>query len=414
MARSNRNTRIGINVCLDNVKLIQLERCEKGFKVKASARFELPQQFETLGDDYQDAFCDLLPHALGSNGFAGRQGVATLPSDIVDVRTLTLPGSGEDIQKMLRWEAESYLTYDISEAVVDYVVLGETTAGKERHAEVLVASARKKTVERFVRMTKRAGVAVDAVEVVPTALCRLMGCWRDYDGKVNSGTVEQSRDSDCHLSPAHLSPVYGSTPLAAVDIGRTTTTAIVVAGNELRLSRQILQGGSRLTKLIAHGLEMSLENAEALKHEHGLGIPARLGGNAQVPLQSASGSDPLLGSSPGGAVVISQEKIATVIRDLTRPAVEQLAQEAQKFLRYFAMQAHGDSIKRLMLTGGGALLQGLDVFLAQQLGLEVDVLPGLSRFFGSDPTDGDSPAFAVAAGLALSEYRPADGQGGTG
>jgi len=314
--------------------------------------------------------------------------VATLPSDIVDVRTLTLPGSGEDIEKMLRWEAESYLTYDISEAVVDHVVLGETTAGKERHAEVLVASARKKTVENFMRMTKRAGLAVDAVEVAPTALCRLMGCSADYDG---------------------------STPLAAVDIGRTTTTAIVVKGNELRLSRQILQGGSRLTKLIAQGLEMSLENAEALKHEHGLGI------NAQVPLQSAIANDPRclpacggLESSPGGTVVISQEKIATVIRDLTSPAVEQLAQEAQKFLRYFAMQPRGDSVKRVILTGGGALLKGLDGFLAQQLGLEVDVLQGLSHLFGSEPTDGDSPAFAVAAGLALRQCLPDRRNGGTG
>ena len=381
MARSNRNTRIGINVCLDNVKLIQLERSEKGFKVKATARFELPQQSETLGDDYQDTFCDLLPRALQSNGFAGRQAVATLPSDIVDVRTLTLPGSGEDMQKMLRWEAESYLTYDISEAVVDHVVLGETTTGKERHAEVLVASARKETVEKFMRMTRRAGLVVDAIEIVPTALCRLMGCCPDYDG---------------------------STPLAAVDIGRTTTTAIVVKGNELRLSRQILQGGSRLTKLIAQGLEMSVEDAEALKHEHGLGI------NAQAPPQISIGNDPMLESSPGGAVVISQEKIASVMRDLTRPAVEQLAQEAQKFLRYFTMQAHGASIKRVMLTGGGALLKGLDVFLAQQLGLEVVVLAGISRFFGSEPTEDESPNFAVAAGLALRECQPDRRNGGTG
>ena len=372
MSRSNGTTAIGLDLCENGAKLVQLERRGNGYATSAVASFELPQQCETLEGDYQAALAHQLQQARASGRFRGRRAVATLPPNVVDTRTLTLPGQNAEMQKVLRWEAESYLSYDIAEAVIDFVVLGEVKAGEERRIEVLVASARRDSVERLLRAAKQGGLDVEAVEIVPTALCRLL-CRRP------------SPDGTPHAQ-------------AVVDVGRTTTTAVVVNAGELRLSRQILQGGERLTRLIAKGLEMGHDDAERLKQEHGLSLEAPRPGAAQDPDGAEA---PQQVSSPGQTIVITRERIAAIIRDLVRPAADQFADEIQKLLRYFAMQSKGESVQKLVLTGGGSLMNGLDLFLQQRLGVNVEVVRSVSGFLGEPASPNDPPAFAVAAGLAL-------------
>ena len=376
MSKSNSYSRIGIDFADSSVKLLQLERADGAFSVSASARIDLPENTELLGEEYCDTIQKAIEAELSSGKFRGRKAVATIPADLADVRTVTiLPGNGEETEKKLRWEAESYLSYNIDEAVIDHVVLGQARSDSESRTEVMVAAARKESVENLLAMTSRAGLALRAMEVVPCALGRL----------INNSTLG----------------AQGHTALAMVDIGLSSSTVIILHKGDIRITRQIPHGGSQLTRLIAAGLEMNLRDAEALKRAHGMGLRYD---DSVIPLDDGS-----LGAAPGpsaqaGTTVIPEQRIGEVIRDLVRPAGDQFAEEIQKLLRYFAMQSDGDSVARMVLSGGGGYLKHLDLFLQEQLELPVATMETVSSFLGGQATAEDSAAFAVAAGLALRDF----------
>lgn len=348
---------IGIDLQANAAKMVQLHFGPQGASVTGCKSVTFEEGLAQIVDQKPGRITHTLKQAIASGGFSGRRAVVTLPAAKVDVRTLTLAGSEDDLEKMLRWEAESYLHYDVSDASIDHAKLGEVTVGNEKRSEVMVASANKTYIRELLDLMAGAGLLVEAVDIVPMALWRL-----------GSRFGEELQ-----------------TPVSMIDIGRTSSVATILNTGELRLTRTIARGGEELTARIMQSLDVARDEAELLKKEYGTGVP----GNA-----ARFGSQDEL---------VTKTEVAGTIHEILRCDLEDMAEELQKLFRYFSTQNKGMSVGRGYLCGGGSRLKGLDAFFTERIGVTIEQLPALDVVLKTGSTNGDEtgPEYAVAAGLAL-------------
>jgi len=348
---------IGIDLQAASCKLLQMHSSGGETGIAALASVEFSGNILNLEEGQPDGLVHALKTALKENGFHGSTAVMTVPQQKIDVRTLTLPGPEVDLEKVLRWEAEAYLHYDINSACMDYTKVGEITAGSEKRMEVLVAAINRDYLQAVLHWLSAAGIEVAVVDVVPMALARLGTCPRLQ---------------------------YETESLGMLDIGRSTTTAAVLNKGELRLTRNINRGGDELTARICDSLEIANDEAELLKREYGTGLPGRHNLYSEQEL-------------------LTRTEIAGTIHEILRHDLEEMAAEVQKLYRYFSTQCKGATAQKGYLCGGGGRMSGLDEFLSQHTGLAFEKLPPLNELFAwkTDTAIEAGPEFAVSAGLAL-------------
>lgn len=327
-------------------------------ELHATASLPLPIPNNGNSEAERETFVRQLKKSMAIAHFGPRRAIIALPSLDVHMRPLTLPVDEHDLAKRVRWEAESYIEGPIDNAVIDHVVLGEATTAGERRLEVLAISADKQKVLTALDLLSRAGLTIDIVDIIPLALCRA-------------------------LHATHANP---DSAAAAIDIGARITTAVIIMNNELRMARPIAIGGNALTEAIQTALEISPEEAEILKCQHGIGSVR--GENGQ-PEPSAGGDEP--------------NKIARIVHDILREHLDRLADELEKLFRYFSAQHRGRTVERIYLLGGGGALKHLDELLASRLNTQVTVGEPLAQITGNQAElkHGTDSSYAVAAGLAL-------------
>jgi rod shape-determining protein MreB len=164
-------------------------------------------------------------------------------------------------------------------------------------------------------------------------------------------------------------PVTEPTGSMVVDIGGGTTEVAVLSLGGLVYTRSVRVGGDKMdTCIIAwlrryHNLLIGDVTAERIKKEVGTAVPPADGVGQSV---SVKGRD--LVSGIPKEVTITQ---ADIEKSLVEP-VTSIADTVKEVLENTPPELAADiADKGIMLTGGGALLHGLDVALHQRTGLPI-------------------------------------------
>ncbi len=164
--------------------------------------------------------------------------------------------------------------------------------------------------------------------------------------------------------------------VALIDIGASVMKTNVVRNGASIFARDVPFGGHNYTQAIAQRLNIPFEKAEAAKHGEDVGITW----DDLVPALEA------------------------VSRDLSL--------EVQRTFDYFASTADSERIARIVLSGGCALLAGIDEFLSSSWGVPVEIARPLEHIesepgeFSPEELQQAGPLLAVAVGLGL--RRPGD------
>ena len=152
-----------------------------------------------------------------------------------------------------------------------------------------------------------------------------------------------------------------------VDIGGGTTEIAVVALNGIVVDESIRVGGNELDEAVVqyfkkhHNLLIGQRTAERIKCE--IGSATKLDPELEL---SVKGRD-LVTGVPKTRVVTSED-----VREALRPAVNQIAAAVVRALERTPPELGGDVLERgIMLTGGGAMLKGLDEYLRERTELPV-------------------------------------------
>lgn len=256
----------------------------------------------------------------------------------------------EDVDSAVRFQSEEVIPFPPDKTILSAQILSDNTAPDgTKTRRVLVAAAHRDLVEGVVNAAENAGLVVEGVDLVSSALVRALG------------------------DPS----VAAERPEAIVSIGAGLTVVVVHQGGRPQFVRTIGTGGNAATAAVAAALDLPLVDAE--------GIKRRLGEvSAQV-------------TSAEGAV---------------QPAIAELVGEIRNSVQYFATLPGRAPIARVLLTGGGARLRGLVKELRAQVRIPVEHVSPLERLDLSridlDPEQAASiePVLATPIGLALPEPNP--------
>lgn len=154
-----------------------------------------------------------------------------------------------------------------------------------------------------------------------------------------------------------------------VDIGGGTTEIAVIALNGIVIDESIRTGGNELDAAVVqyfkkhHNLLIGSRTAERIKCE--IGSATKLDPELELTVK---GRD-LVTGVPKTRVVSSED-----VREALRPSVNQIASAVVRALESTPPELGGDVLERgIMLTGGGAMLKGLDEYLRERTELPVFV-----------------------------------------
>lgn len=206
--------------------------------------------------------------------------------------------------------------------------------------EVLIAAVSNKYAESRLDMLEGIGLNVIALEPDGIALCR-------------------------SLLPQGSAGAY-----MILDIGDKATDLIISYGGNPRLVRSIPTGGSTFVKTAMQNLNVDEKQANQFVYKFGL----------------------------------NQDKLEGQVFRALQGMVDGLVSEIQKSVKYFTTRYSGVNLEKIVVSGGASVLPGFPLYLANQLGIQIEI--GNSWLNVSYPQSKHndlialSNHFGVAVGLA--------------
>jgi type IV pilus assembly protein PilM len=291
-----------------------------------------------------------------AGGFKSRSVRLAIASPRVIVRPVDMPHLSEaDTRAALRLQLGDYIPMPPEATLFDFQDLngGAPEPGRER--QVLLAAAPRDAVQPLVEAVRQAGLRAGHIDVAAASLARMLAESAPDDSPARSGTE------------------------AIVSIGAGTIVVVVARRGELVFARTISNGAaSHLTERIATELAIQPAEAERLKRRLPSGTPA---------------------------------DVADRVLVITDPFVTELTEEIGDSLDYFASQPGGQPVDAITVTGGAALVVGLEERLERRMGVSVRFADPFRRLAmaatGVDSAEASSlaPSMAVAVGTALGAER---------
>ncbi len=373
-------SRIGLDIGSEAVKMVQFGRSRAGLTLIEAALRSLPPG-PASGERNQDKeIVEALSQMIDKGAFKGREVVSTVSRSEVDIRPLLITASSaEDVEKAVRWEAEAFLPYPISEAVIDYIPIDEPRDKDDKGARVLLVAVHRELIVKHLDLLKRAGLKCSVVDAAPVALTRVL-------------KAQQPEDSF-------------RTPFIVLEMGASSSMATVIADGVPAMSWGMQFGGREITKAIMRQLNLSFSKAESIKIRYGIIT------DEVKALPPAPGEDAPDVEAKEGSVRPEAMEITGVLMDIVLPAMERLESELKKLLTYCAAEIRGARVEKLILFGGGSQMKNLDRYLAMITDMEVVIGDSLAFIEGEKagkvpvPQEGErSAVYGVAAGLALRDF----------
>lgn len=278
------------------------------------------------------------------------------------VRQVELPAMDEsELRGALTLQAGEFIPLPPEATQLDFRVLESFTSDEgEAMVRVLIAAVHRESVEQLLTAVRAAGLQASAVDLVPFALVRSLGLGAPLLGA-----------PDAPEAPGGVGGPAASAE-AIVSVGAGVTVVVVHEVGVPRFVRIVDTGGDDLTAAVAQALGLSFEEAEAQKRQLGAGVEGRA--DASAALEAS-------------------------LRDLTA--------EIRGSLDFYTSQSEARPLSRVLVTGGGALVEGFTQGLADVLDAPVEWAQPRDRLFigdigfSPDEIEALDPYLPVPVGLAL-------------
>lgn len=264
----------------------------------------------------------------------------------VIIKKISLPiMSQEELAESIKWEAESYVPFNIEEVNLSYQYLGDEPDGQ--NMSLLLVVAKKDKVSDYTNVVTQCGKNPILVDIDAFAL---QNCFESIYG------------------------VPANEKVALVNIGASVMNFNVLIDGQSSFWRDINYGGNQYTEAIMKELSLNTEQAEALKK----------------------------GETVAGHTL---QEVIPVCNFIT----EELSNELRKTLDFCCSSLQIDKIDRIVLAGGCSKVINLSSLIQQKLQTPVEILNPFSRIKYNeslyDPAwvNEIGPAMAIATGLAIRE-----------
>jgi Tfp pilus assembly PilM family ATPase len=354
---------IGIDFGLESIHFVQLAT-SAGQAPVVHARASLPfgcSRREVLANPHQ--FRSLIKRALAADKFYGRSAVIAIPSGLfrtVSINYQSAGGKEQEAAAVLR-VMKDRLDGDLSDYVIDYLPVKSHSKNDERLA--LVAVSEREPIVEFLELARKSRLDVEALEIGPVAISRLVGA---------------------------LSTETGSENVLVINSGRRASYLTVISGTNLLFDQEVAFGENSLIQQAAETLDMPEDMARDLILRSGV--------------QSAAHADSV-------ANAIDEAGLVSTISEILKPQFLKLVEEIKRVCLYAASETRGGAVTQVYLLGSIARWPGSDGLLSSLTGVDVAKIPDPLALFPSTENDGNSvnhtsaPEIVVATGAALRGLR---------
>ncbi len=194
-----------------------------------------------------------------------------------------------------------------------------------------------------------------------------------------SAIVEPMAIAEAVFNPDELEGIT-----ALVEIGGSKTDIAVFRDGIVIYAAALPVGGYQFTNDLAIGFSLPYAEAEKLKVEHGTVTPDVSGPGLELLIKPAG---------MAGALTITQRDVGMVLRDRAEELFEMVR------IRLSAPELAGVTVDRMVLTGGGAKLEGIQSLAKHAL--QIKVRKGVPKGMGGLPEANRDPSHAAVMGLII-------------
>lgn len=339
---------VGLDIGLSSIKVVSFLKDKEQFKLISLGSIATPRPGIISDNDTDlEALANAIKQLLLAARIDQKDVVVALPESRVFTRVIDdLPYlTDSELSSAIRYAAEEFIPMSLTDVNLNWQVLVRSESrGENTRTIVLVIASPKHVVSKYVRVLDLAGLSPKALETEVIAVTR-------------------SLVGNNPFSPSTL----------IMQLGTATTDFAAVSKGLIWLTRSISTGGMALTRALAQHFNFEINQAEQYKKVYGL----------------------------------LEDQLEGKVLEALKPVVDIIAGEGRRVIQSFDTKYPQNPIKRVVLSGGGAKMPGLVIYLANILGLEVqEADPWYSIV--KEKNSGlklavDAPSYSIAVGLALRE-----------
>jgi type IV pilus assembly protein PilM len=332
----------GLDIGSYSIKVIQAEKKDKRWRLITYGETRTPVNINSQAEADKQAIADAIKKLVKEAKIKTENVALSLPERAVYTQVINLPQLSEtEIRSAINFEAEQYIPVPLGEVEVEYLVL--STSPKK---------TREKRMEVLLIAAQKQ-IMEQRVNLVETA-----------------GLTPIILETEV-LSLIRLINLVFRERCLVLNLGYSSSSVFIIHNQKLELVRSINTGGEALTRAVSRELNMAYLQAEQYKTAYGL-------------------DDSVLEGKIGKVLLTTFNVILT---------------EVNKALGFFRQKNPRSMISTLLVTGGGALMTGVNSYLAQSLNLQVMTLDPFKVFLRNEKVDKikGKTRFSNAIGLAIRE-----------
>lgn len=352
---------IGIDISSTAIKLLELSRAGKSYRVESYGMEPLPEDIivdKNINENKEDAI-QIVGEAIERvvkrvKPRAQHAAVAVAgPAVITKVTTMDGGMSDNDMKETFEAEADVYIGHPVDEVNFDFQVLGPNEKEPER-VDVLLAASRRENVDALIQVLEIGGLKPKVVDIAKYAL------------------------ENALILVAQSDPEIGEEEtIALVEVGATTTSINVLGEQRIVYTFEETFGGKQLTEDIKNTYSLSYEEANmAKRHE--------------------------------GSVTLPEDYES----QLLEPFKDEIAQQVSRMVQYYysmEVSSKYGKLSQVLIGGGCACIPGIIEQISHKVGGHVNVVNPFSAMSVATRVSkkalmSDAPALIIACGLALRTF----------
>jgi type IV pilus assembly protein PilM len=339
---------LGLDIGSSGVKLVQLKEKKGAFSLQAYGSAPLPPEAIVDGALMNSAaIVTAIQELLAAQKVKAKEVAIGVRGHSVIIKKISLPRmTQEELDESIQWEAEQYIPFDVKDVNIDTQIL--TPEGDAAgQMDVLLVAAKKDMINDYTSVCAEAGLSATVVDVDAFAVQNA------YEANYEVGS--------------------GDT-VVLINVGAAVANINILSRGVTTFTRDITMGGNAFTEEIQKQLNISYDEAEALK----------VGGQGETD------------------AVVPQE-----VERVIQGVAEQMAGEIQRSLDFYAATAADSRVARVYLSGGTARIPALFKVIEARAGVPVEILNPFknievdNRKFDPAVILAAAPSAAVGVGLAL-------------
>ena len=342
---------IGLDIGSSAIKVVELqEGGKRGYTLINFGMVPLPPEAIVDGALMNaTVIAEAISELISSHKIKTRDVATAVSGHSVIIKKISLPSmTDEELEESIQWEAEQYIPFDINDVHIDVQRLS-AQANESGQMDVLLVAAKKDMINDYTAVISEAGLTPVVMDVAGFA-------------------VQNQYELNYEVVPGETAVL--------VNIGASIVNINIIKGDATSFTRDVSMGGNQFTEEIQKQLNVSYEEAEALK----------LGGD--------------MGSE-------SQAVVPQEVEGIIASVSENLAAEIQRSLDFYAATAAEDHITKIYLSGGSAKVPGLARVFEARTNIPVEIMHPFKnihfneRQFKPNELVDLSPMAAVGVGLAM-------------